>query len=99
MLMLAALGVLLAGLAIGATSIGGVLVVPVLGTLAQVDPGRAVAAASLGFAFTGAAAWWMAPRHRRAAAGRWAAARWSAPRWARSRSPGCRPAACAWRWG
>ena len=47
MLMLAALGVLLAGLAIGATSIGGVLVVPVLGTLAQVDPGRAVAAASL----------------------------------------------------
>ncbi len=64
MLMLAALGVLLAGLAIGATSIGGVLVVPVLGTLAQVDPGRAVAAASLGFAFTGAAAWWMAPRHK-----------------------------------
>jgi uncharacterized membrane protein YfcA len=62
MLMLAALGVLLAGLAIGATSIGGVLVVPVLGALAQVDPGRAVAAASLGFAFTGAAAWWLAPR-------------------------------------
>jgi hypothetical protein len=58
----AALGVLLAGLAIGATSIGGVLVVPVLGALAQVDPGRAVAAASLGFAFTGAAAWWLAPR-------------------------------------
>jgi uncharacterized membrane protein YfcA len=62
MLLLAALGVLLAGLAIGATSIGGVLVVPVLGTLAQVDPARAVAAASLGFAFTGAAAWWMSPR-------------------------------------
>lgn len=62
MLILAALGVLLAGLAIGATSIGGVLVVPVLGTLAQVDPGRAVAAASLGFAFTGAAAWWLGPR-------------------------------------
>lgn len=62
MLVLAALGVLLAGLAIGATSIGGVLVVPVLGTLAQVDPGRAVAAASLGFAFTGAAAWWLGPR-------------------------------------
>ena len=69
MLMLAALGVLLAGLAIGATSIGGVLVVPVLGTLAQVDPGRAVAAASLGFAFTGAAAWWMTPRHT--AGGSW----------------------------
>lgn len=62
MLIFAALGVLLAGLAIGATSIGGVLVVPVLGTLAQVDPGRAVAAASLGFAFTGAAAWWLGPR-------------------------------------
>lgn len=62
MLVLAVLGVLLAGLAIGATSIGGVLVVPVLGTLAQVDPGRAVAAASLGFAFTGAAAWWLGPR-------------------------------------
>jgi len=70
MLMLAALGVLLAGLAIGATSIGGVLVVPVLGTLAQVDPGRAVAAASLGFAFTGAAAWWMTPRQP--AGGSWA---------------------------
>jgi uncharacterized membrane protein YfcA len=70
MLTLAALGVLLAGLAIGATSIGGVLVVPVLGALAQVEPGRAVAAASLGFAFTGAAAWWMTPRHT--AGGSWA---------------------------
>ena len=56
MLTLAALGVLLAGLAIGATSIGGVFVVPVLGALAQVEPQRAVAATSLGFAFTGAAA-------------------------------------------
>lgn len=65
MLMLAALGVLLAGLAIGATSIGGVFVVPVLGALAQVEPDRAVAAASLGFAFTGAAAWWQAPRAAR----------------------------------
>ena len=70
MLMLAALGVLLAGLAIGATSIGGVLVVPVLGALAQVEPARAVAAASLGFAFTGAAAWWLTPRQ--AAGGSWA---------------------------
>lgn len=60
--MLAALGVLLAGLAIGATSIGGVFVVPVLGALAGVEPDRAVAAASLGFAFTGAAAWWRAPQ-------------------------------------
>lgn len=55
--MFAAALVLVAGLAIGATSIGGVLVVPVLTTLAEIDPGRAVAAASLGFAFTGAAAW------------------------------------------
>ena len=62
MLVLTALGVLLAGVAIGATSIGGVFVVPVLGALAQVEPDRAVAAASLGFAFTGAAAWWHAPR-------------------------------------
>jgi len=62
MLVLTALGVLLAGVAIGATSIGGVFVVPVLGSLAQVEPARAVAAASLGFAFTGAAAWWQAPR-------------------------------------
>lgn len=62
MLWLAALGVLVAGLAIGATSIGGVLVVPVLGSFAGVDPGRAVAAASLGFVFPGAAAWWTAPR-------------------------------------
>jgi uncharacterized membrane protein YfcA len=68
--MLAALGVLLAGLAIGATSIGGVLVVPVLGALAQVEPGRAVAAASLGFAFTGAAAWWLTPRQQ--GGGSWA---------------------------
>ena len=70
MLMLAALGVLLAGLAIGATSIGGVFVVPVLGTLMQVEPQRAVAAASLGFAFTGAAAWWQTPRS--AQGGGWA---------------------------
>lgn len=62
-MLLAALGVLLAGLAIGATSIGGVLVVPVLGVFADVDPSRAVAAASLGFAFTGAAAWWTRPPH------------------------------------
>lgn len=62
MLWLAALGVLLAGLAIGATSIGGVLVVPVLASFAGIDPGRAVAAASLGFVFTGAAAWWTGPR-------------------------------------
>lgn len=62
MWVLAALGVLLAGLAIGATSIGGVLVVPVLTTLVQVDPGRAVAAASLGFVFPGLAAYGLGQR-------------------------------------
>ena len=46
----------LCGLAVGATSIGGVLVVPVLTTVAQVTPERAVAAASFAFMFTGAAA-------------------------------------------
>jgi uncharacterized membrane protein YfcA len=52
----AALLVLVAGLAIGATSIGGVLVVPVLTALAGVEPQRAVAAASLAFALPGVAA-------------------------------------------
>lgn len=46
----------LCGLAIGATSIGGVLVVPVLTLLAQVAPERAIAAASFAFLLTGAAA-------------------------------------------
>jgi uncharacterized protein len=54
---LAALLVLLCGVAVGATSIGGVLVVPVLTSMADVATERAVAASSLGFAFTGAAAW------------------------------------------
>jgi uncharacterized membrane protein YfcA len=53
----AALLVLLCGVAVGATSIGGVLVVPVLTAMADVGVERAVAASSLGFAFTGAAAW------------------------------------------
>jgi uncharacterized membrane protein YfcA len=53
---LAALLVLLCGAAVGATSIGGVLVVPVLTALAEVPAAQAVAAASFGFAFTGAAA-------------------------------------------
>ena len=52
----AALLVLLCGVAIGATSIGGVLVVPVLTALADVPPRQAVAAASFAFAFTGVAA-------------------------------------------
>ncbi len=54
--MLAAWMVLMCGVAVGATSIGGVLVVPALTTLADVPAAHAVAAASFGFAFTGAAA-------------------------------------------
>ncbi len=61
-MLLAALLVLLCGLAVGATSIGGVLVVPVLTSLVDVEPARAVAAASLGFAFTGIAAFATAKR-------------------------------------
>jgi uncharacterized membrane protein YfcA len=65
----AALLVLLAGLAVGATSIGGVFVVPTLTTFAGVAPAQAVAAASFGFAFTGVAAF--ATAHPRAARGTW----------------------------
>lgn len=53
---LAALLVLLGGVAIGATSIGGVVVVPALSGLGGVATERAVAAASFGFAFAGVAA-------------------------------------------
>ena len=53
---LAALLVLLGGVAIGATSIGGVVVVPALSGLGGVATERAVAAASFGFAFAGIAA-------------------------------------------
>lgn len=53
---LAALLVALCGLAIGATSIGGVLVVPALNVTAGIPVDRAVAAASFGFLFPGVAA-------------------------------------------
>ena len=61
MTLAAALLVLLAGLAVGATSIGGVFVVPALTTFAGIAPAQAVAAASCGFAFTGVAAFATAP--------------------------------------
>lgn len=48
--------VLVAGLSIGATSVGGVLVVPVLTGLGHVASHEAVAAASFGFGFAGLAA-------------------------------------------
>ncbi|MCA0243993.1 MAG: sulfite exporter TauE/SafE family protein [Proteobacteria bacterium] len=53
---LALVGVLLCGLAVGATSIGGVMVVPLLTGLLGLAPASAVAASSLAFAFSGAAA-------------------------------------------
>ena len=56
MSLLTALLVLLAGLVVGATSIGGIVVVPVLTELAGVPLQEAIAASSFGFLFTGAAA-------------------------------------------
>ncbi len=56
MSLLTALLLLLAGLAVGATSIGGIVVVPVLTELAGVPVQEAIAASSFGFLFTGAAA-------------------------------------------
>ncbi|MEN9631446.1 MAG: hypothetical protein RJA10_4674, partial [Pseudomonadota bacterium] len=57
MTLLAALLVLLGGVAMGATSIGGVVVVPALSGLGGVATERAVAAASFGFGFAGVAAY------------------------------------------
>jgi uncharacterized protein len=54
LLIAAALLVVLAGVGIGATSIGGVLVVPALTAVAGVPIASAVAASSLGFVMTGA---------------------------------------------
>lgn len=53
-----AAAILLAGWLIGATGIGGVLVVPVLHQLQGIALPQAIAAASLAFAFPGAAAAW-----------------------------------------
>lgn len=60
-----AVWVALAGLLIGATGIGGVLVVPVLVGLEGMDPAKAVAASALAFAFPGAVALWRAKRLHR----------------------------------
>lgn len=54
---LAALLVLVAGAAIGATSIGGVLAVPALSGVAGVPVGAAIAASSFGFLLTGLMGW------------------------------------------
>jgi uncharacterized membrane protein YfcA len=53
---------LLAGVAMGATSIGGVLVVPVLTILLGYDVPSAIAAASLAFLITGLYALWTSPQ-------------------------------------
>lgn len=58
----ALLVIALAGIAIGATGIGGILVVPALTTLTERSALDAVAASSFAFAFTGTAAWWSARR-------------------------------------
>ncbi|MBL8384561.1 MAG: sulfite exporter TauE/SafE family protein [Burkholderiales bacterium] len=55
MTLAAALVVVFAGLAVGATSIGGVLLVPALTVLSGVPVAEAIAASSFSFAFTGAA--------------------------------------------
>lgn len=49
----AALLVLLAGMAVGATSIGGILVVPALSALTEVPLREAIAASNFSFAFSG----------------------------------------------
>ncbi|NYT66569.1 sulfite exporter TauE/SafE family protein [Alcaligenaceae bacterium] len=50
--------VILAGMLIGATGIGGVLVVPALISLSDISAPKAIAASSLAFGFPGAAALW-----------------------------------------
>lgn len=60
----AALVIVLAGAAIGATSIGGVLVVPALTSITDIAMPRAIAASSFGFLLTGLWAWrsaWWGP--------------------------------------
>lgn len=57
------LAVVLAGWLIGATGIGGVLVVPALTRLGDVAAPQAIAASALGFAFPGVAALWLLRRN------------------------------------
>lgn len=66
----AALTLLLAGALIGATGIGGVLVVPALTRLAGMEPAEAIAVSALGFGFPALHAFWLLrsrpPEHARA---------------------------------
>jgi uncharacterized membrane protein YfcA len=63
--------VLAAGIAIGITGVGGVLIVPVLAGAGRFEVGAAVAAASTAFLFPGLQAWWQtaSPRRGQAATG------------------------------
>lgn len=63
-LVLTALAVLLAGMAIGATSVGGVILVPALVGIAHLPADRAIAAASFAFSFTGLIAFLARPTTR-----------------------------------
>lgn len=58
------IAVVLAGFLIGATGIGGVLVVPTLMSLGDMTAPKAIAASSLAFGFPGAAALWLLRRER-----------------------------------
>jgi len=58
------LAVIVAGFLIGATGIGGVLLVPVLTSVEGLAPAQAIAAASLAFGFPGLAALWYLKHNR-----------------------------------
>ncbi|NYT84303.1 sulfite exporter TauE/SafE family protein [Pollutimonas harenae] len=58
------LAVILAGFLIGATGIGGVLLVPVLTSIEGLAPAQAIAASSMAFGFPGLAALWYLNRNR-----------------------------------
>ena len=58
------LAVLVAGWLIGATGIGGVLVVPALTVFSGFEPARAIAASGLGFGFPALLALWLLRRQR-----------------------------------
>ncbi len=80
MILASAAAILLAGGLIGATGIGGVLVVPVLTQLAGMDVARAVAASSLAFAFPAVAGlWWLRNGPAVGAARLWALAAGAVP--------------------
>ena len=89
--------IVVAGLAVGATSIGGILVVPVLTTLAGMPVAQAVPASTFGFMFTGIAAMVWLRRRRKAQAAADALASGNAGPGARSPASTAQPLALyAW---